>query len=194
VNGPEIIDKYVGESEKTVREVFDRARQSAPSIVFFDEIDAVTARRGEGHEVTERVVSQLLTELDGLAQNPNVVVLAATNRMEAIDPAILRPGRIDTHIEVPEPDAEARRKILAVHTRGKPLGDGVDLDEMAEELPGYTGADMEAIAREASMRAIRELADDLGPEEANERADEVVITEEHFEQARLTVDPSTDTR
>jgi transitional endoplasmic reticulum ATPase len=194
VNGPEIIDKYVGESEKTVREVFDRARQSAPSIVFFDEIDAVTARRGEGHEVTERVVSQLLTELDGLAENPNVVVLAATNRMEAIDPAILRPGRIDTHIEVPEPDAEARRKILAVHTRGKPLGNDVALDEMAEEMAGYTGADIEAIAREASMRAIRELADDLGPEEANERADEVVITEEHFEQARLTVDPNTDSR
>jgi len=194
VNGPEIIDKYVGESEKAVREVFDRARQSAPSIVFFDEIDAVTARRGEGHEVTERVVSQLLTELDGLAENPNVVVLAATNRMEAIDPAILRPGRIDTHVEVPEPDAEARRKILAVHTRGKPLGDDVSLDELADDLAGYTGADIEAIAREASMRAIRELADDLGPEEANERAEEVVITEEHFERARETVDPSTDAR
>ncbi|WP_323191259.1 CDC48 family AAA ATPase [Halostella sp. PRR32] len=191
VNGPEIIDKYVGESEKAVREVFDRARQSAPSIVFFDEIDAVTARRGEGHEVTERVVSQLLTELDGLAENPNVVVLAATNRMEAIDPAILRPGRIDTHVEIPEPDAEARRKILAVHTRGKPLGDDVDLDALADELAGYTGADIEAVARDASMRAIRELADDLGPEAANERAEEVVITAEHFDEARETVEPST---
>jgi transitional endoplasmic reticulum ATPase len=190
VNGPEVIDKYVGESEKAVREVFDRARQSAPSIVFFDEIDAVTARRGEGHEVTERVVSQLLTELDGLAENPNVVVLAATNRKDAIDPAILRPGRIDTHVEVPEPDEAARRKILEVHTLGKPLGDDVDLDALAADLKGHTGADLEAVVRDASMRAIRELADDLGPEEANERAEEVVIGAEHFDAAVEQVSPS----
>ncbi|WP_121821449.1 AAA family ATPase [Halostella salina] len=190
VNGPEIIDKYVGESEKAVREVFDRARQAAPSIVFFDEIDAVTARRGEGHEVTERVVSQLLTELDGLAENPNVVVLAATNRRDAIDPAILRPGRIDTHVEVPEPDEAARRKILAVHARGKPLADEVDLDALAAELAGYTGADLEAVVRDATMRAIRELADELGPEEANERAEEVEVTPAHFDAAVAAVDPS----
>ncbi|WP_135822687.1 AAA family ATPase [Halostella litorea] len=190
VNGPEIIDKYVGESEKAVREVFDRARQAAPSIVFFDEIDAVTARRGEGHEVTERVVSQLLTELDGLAENPNVVVLAATNRRDAIDPAILRPGRIDTHVEVPEPDEAARRKILAVHARGKPLADDVDLDALAADLAGYTGADLEAVVRDATMRAIRELADEFGPEEANRRAEEIAVTPAHFDAAVEAVDPS----
>jgi transitional endoplasmic reticulum ATPase len=191
VKGPELIDRYVGASEEAVREVFERARQSAPSIVFFDEIDAIAGQRGEGgHEVTERVVSQLLTELDGLADNPNLVVLAATNRRDAIDDAILRPGRLDTHIEVPAPDAEAREAILAVHTEGKPLGDDVDLEALATDLEGYTGADIAAIVREASMLAIRELADDYGPEEANERADEVVVTREHVERAVDRVEPT----
>jgi len=110
VDGPEIIDRYVGESEKAIREVFERARQSAPSIVFFDELDAIAAARGDGHEVTERVVSQLLTELDGMQENPNLVVLAATNRKDQIDPALLRPGRLDTHVFVGEPDLDAARR------------------------------------------------------------------------------------
>ncbi|WP_339106413.1 AAA family ATPase [Haloterrigena salinisoli] len=184
VDGPEIVDRYVGESEKAIREVFERARQSAPSIVFFDEIDAITSARGEGHEVTERVVSQLLTELDGMRENPNLVVLAATNRKEHIDPALLRPGRLDTHVFVGEPDREAREKILAVHTRGKPLADDVDVAELAGELEGYTGADLEALVRTASMQAIREVADKYDPEDANERADEVVIEHRHLEAAR----------
>jgi transitional endoplasmic reticulum ATPase len=191
VDGPELIDKYVGESEKAVREVFERARQASPSIVFFDEIDAIAGRRGEeGHEVTERVVSQLLTELDGLADNPNLVVLAATNRKHTLDDALLRPGRFDTHIEVPAPDAEARRAILEVHSRGKPFADDVDLAELAVELDGYTGAELEAIVRGASMRAIRETAEKYGPEEANERADEVVISKRHFDAAIVDVDPT----
>ncbi|GAA0675777.1 AAA family ATPase [Natronoarchaeum mannanilyticum] len=190
VNGPELLDRYVGESEKAVREVFERARTSAPSIVFFDEIDAIAAQREDSHEVTERVVSQLLTELDGLVENPNLVVLAATNRKGAIDPALLRPGRLDTHVEVPEPDEEGRRAIVEVHGRGKPFADDVDLDELADELEGYTGADLEAVVREASMLAIREMAEKLGPEEADERADEIEIGADHFERAIESVEPT----
>ncbi|MFC5973202.1 AAA family ATPase [Halomarina salina] len=189
VAGPELIDKYVGESEKAVREVFDRARQTAPTIVFFDEVDAIAAARGGEQDVTERVVSQLLTELDGLASNPNLVVLAATNRYEAIDPALLRPGRFESHVEVPLPDEAARRLILSVHTEGKPLGEDIDLDELAAETEGYSGADLEALVRQASLFAIRALATDVGPEEANERADEIRISREHFEDARSKVEP-----
>ncbi|WP_276256904.1 AAA family ATPase [Halomontanus rarus] len=188
VDGPEIIDRYVGESEKAIRKVFERARQAAPSIVFFDEIDAITAARGDGHEVTERVVSQLLTELDGMRENPNLVVLAATNRKDFIDPALLRPGRLDTHVLVPEPDLEAREKILEVHARGKPLADDLDVSELAADLEGYTGADLEALVRDASMKAIREVASEYGPEEANERADDVVIERRHLEAARDGLD------
>jgi transitional endoplasmic reticulum ATPase len=191
VNGPELIDKYVGESEKAVREVFDRARQAAPAVVFFDEIDSIAGTRGaDTHEVTERVVSQLLTELDNIADNPNMMVLAATNRRDEIDPALLRPGRLDTHIEVPAPDAEARRKIFEVHCEGKPLADDVDLGAMAEDLENYTGADIEAIVREASMRAIRETATEYGPETANDRASEVLVTKAHFDAAIAQVDPT----
>ncbi len=188
VDGPEIIDRYVGESEKAIREVFERARQSAPSIVFFDEIDAITAARGDSHEVTERVVSQLLTELDGMRENPNLVVLAATNRKDFIDPALLRPGRLDTHVLVGDPTAEAREKILEVHTRGKPLSDDIDITDLAADLEGYTGADLEALVRDASMKAIREVADKYEPDEANEKADEVVIERRHLEAAREDVD------
>jgi transitional endoplasmic reticulum ATPase len=189
VAGPELLDRYVGESEKAVRKVFERARQSAPSIVFFDEIDAIASQRGDGtHEVTERVVSQLLAELDGLAENPNLVVLAATNRRDALDPALLRPGRLETHVLVPEPDEEARREILAVHANGRPIGEDVDLDALAGELEGYSGADIAALVRNASMRAIRGIADEYGPEEATERAGEVVIGEEQFAAAREEID------
>ncbi|ELZ18678.1 AAA family ATPase [Natrinema limicola] len=188
VDGPEIIDRYVGESEKAIRKVFERARQASPSIVFFDEIDAITAARGEGHEVTERVVSQLLTELDGMRENPNLVVLAATNRKDGIDPALLRPGRLDTHVFVGEPDLEAREKILTVHTRGKPLADDVDIDALAAELDGYTGADLEALVRDASMRAIREVASEHDPATANEKASTVRIERRHFEAARESTD------
>jgi transitional endoplasmic reticulum ATPase len=190
VAGPELLDQYVGESEKAVREVFARARQAAPAIVFFDELDAVAGGRGEHHEVTERVVSQLLTEIDGLAENPNLMVLAATNRKEAIDPALLRPGRIESHVEVPTPDETARRAIFAVHTDDKPIAEDVDLDALAAESAGYSGADIEALCRVASMAAIREVAGEHSPEEATARADEVCITAEHFEDARESVSPT----
>jgi transitional endoplasmic reticulum ATPase len=183
VAGPEIMDRYVGESEEAVRELFERGRQTAPSIIFLDEIDAIASHRGQGNEVTERVVSQLLAELDGITENPNLVVLAATNRRDMIDDALLRPGRLEQHVEVPNPDAAAREEILSVHTRGKPLADDVSVADLAADLDGYSGAELEAVVREASMLAIREMADDLGPAEATERADEVRITGDHFRRA-----------
>ncbi|MDZ7702677.1 MAG: AAA family ATPase [Halobacteriales archaeon] len=178
VRGPELLDKYVGESERAVREVFERARQVAPALVFFDEIDALAGRRAGEGDVTERVVSQLLTELDGLADSASLVVLAATNRKDALDPALLRPGRFDTQIAVPEPDEAARRAILAVHTRDAPLADDVDLDRLAARLEGATGADIAAMVRDASLRAIRELLE-AGPAD---RAD-LVIRGRHLDAA-----------
>jgi len=196
VRGPELLDRYVGESEKSVREVFERARQTAPAIVFFDEIDAIATdrdRQSGDSGVTERVISQLLTELDGLADNPNLVVLAATNRRDALDPALLRPGRLESHVEVPAPDEAARRAIFRVHTRGKPLGGDVDLDALAERTVGYSGADVAAVCREAAMRAIREVAEAVDdPAEANERTGDVLIRGEHFEAALDAVESSLD--
>ncbi|WP_101297650.1 CDC48 family AAA ATPase [Halegenticoccus soli] len=193
VAGPELLDRYVGESEKAVREVFERARQAAPSIVFFDEIDAIAGNRDAASGdsgVGERVVSQLLTELDGLTDNPNLVALAATNRRDALDPALLRPGRLESHVEVPAPDEEARRAILGVHTRDKPVSENVDLDSLAVRTDGYSGADLAAVCREAAMRAIREVAESYPGAEANDHADEVLLRSEHFEAALETVEPT----
>jgi len=194
VAGPELLDRYVGESEKAVRELFDRARQAAPAIVFFDEIDAVATDRdaagGDGSGVGERVVSQLLTELDRASDNPNLVVLAATNRRNALDRALLRPGRLETHVEVPEPDREARRKILDVHTREKPIADDVDLERLADETEGYSGAEIAALSRAAAMRAIERVADEHG-EAANDHADEVGVTGDDFDAALESVRPET---
>jgi len=194
VAGPELLDRYVGESEKAVRELFDRARQAAPAIVFFDEIDAIAADRdgagGDGSGVGERVVSQLLTELDRASDNPNLVVLAATNRRNALDPALLRPGRLETHVEVPDPDRDARRKILDVHTRTKPLVDGVDLERLADETEGYSGAEIASLCREAALIAIERVADEHG-EAANDHADEVGITADDFAAALESVRPAT---
>jgi transitional endoplasmic reticulum ATPase len=184
VAGPELLDRYVGESEKSVREVFERARQTAPAIVFFDEVDAIASQRGRGDtEVTERVVSQLLTELDRAAENPSLVVLAATNRREALDPALLRPGRFEQHIRVPQPDEAARRAILTVHTREKPLGDDVDLDVLAERTVDFSGADIEALCREAAVRAVTDITERYGADEANDHADELVVDADAFEAA-----------
>jgi len=190
VAGPELLDRYVGESEKAVRELFDRARQAAPAIVFFDEVDAVASDRDRAGDsgVGERVVSQLLTELDRAADNPNLVVLAATNRRDAIDPALLRPGRLETHIEVPNPDGAAREAILAVHAGGKPLSEAVDLAAIADRTAGYSGAELAAVCREAAMLAIEAVADAHG-EAANEHADEILITPEQFDAALASVGP-----
>jgi transitional endoplasmic reticulum ATPase len=193
VAGPELLDRYVGESEKSVREVFERGRQAAPAIVFFDEIDAIAADRDNQSSdsgVTDRVVSQLLTELDNAADNPNLMVLAATNRRYALDPALLRPGRLEQHVEVPAPDHAARRAIFGVHTEGKPLGDGVDLDQLAASTKGYSGADIAAVCREATVMAIREVADRYEGETANDHADELAVTPSHFDAALATVEGS----
>jgi len=192
VAGPELLDRYVGESEKAVRELFERARQAAPAVVFFDEIDAVATARDGGNdsEVGQRVVSQLLTELDRAAENPNLVVLAATNRKEAIDPALLRPGRFETHVHVPAPGEDARRAILSVHVAGKPLGDDVDLDAVAAAMAGYTGADVAAVVREATLLAVEDVANRYEGDEANEHADEILLTASHFERALEAVAPS----
>ncbi|MEM3781858.1 MAG: CDC48 family AAA ATPase, partial [Candidatus Micrarchaeaceae archaeon] len=159
IKGPEVLSKYVGESEKTVRELFRKARMAAPCIIFIDEIDAIAGTRGEYTEdsrVTERVVDTLLTEMDGLQDLNNVVVLAATNRPDSVDPALLRPGRFDKIIEIPMPNAEARLAILKVHTRRMYLDKDVDLAEIANATENYTGAEIENVVREAGMFAIRD--------------------------------------
>ncbi len=193
VKGPELLSKWVGESEKHVREMFRKARQVAPCVLFFDEIDSLAPRRGSGGDshVTERVVSQLLTELDGMEELKDVVVIAATNRPDMIDPALLRPGRIERHIYIPPPDKEARKEIFKIHLRGKPLAEDVNIDELAERTEGYTGADIEAVCREAGMLAIREaIKPGMSKEEAKEVAEKLKITKEHFEKALEKVKPS----
>ncbi|EHP87090.1 CDC48 family AAA ATPase [Methanotorris formicicus] len=180
VKGPEIFSKWVGESEKAIREIFRKARQTAPTVIFFDEIDSIAPRRGSGHDsgVTEKVVNQLLTELDGLEEPKDVVVIAATNRPDILDPALLRPGRLDRIVFVPAPDKKTRLSIFKVHTKNMPLAEDVDLEKLAEKTEGYTGADIEAICREAAMLALRE----------NMKADKVEMR--HFEEALKKIRPS----
>ena len=159
IKGPELISKWVGESEKGVREVFRKARQAAPCVIFFDELDAVAPRRGgsEGDaHVTERLLSQMLTELDGLEDLKGVVVIGATNRPDIIDEALLRPGRFDRILEVPTPDKEARKHIFQIHTKKKPLESDVNLDKLVEMTEGMTGADIAALVNAAAMTAIKE--------------------------------------
>ncbi|WP_433623547.1 CDC48 family AAA ATPase [Halomicrococcus sp. NG-SE-24] len=194
IKGPELLSKWVGESEKGVREVFSKARENAPTVVFFDEIDSIATERGSGQgggsQVGERVVSQLLTELDGLEELEDVVVIATSNRPDLIDSALLRPGRLDRHVHVPVPDETARRAIFEVHTRDKPLADDVDLDSLASDTEGYVGADIEAVCREAAMAASREFVNSVSPEEIGESVGNVRIKAEHFEQALDEVTPS----
>ncbi|HKJ59667.1 MAG TPA: CDC48 family AAA ATPase, partial [Halobacteriales archaeon] len=195
IKGPELLNKYVGESEKGVREVFKKARQNAPTVIFFDEIDSIAVERGRhsgDSGVGERVVSQLLTELDGLEELEDVVVIATTNRPDLIDPALLRPGRLDRQVHVPVPDEDARRAIFEVHTRDKPLADDVDLDWLARRTEGFVGADIEAVAREAAMAASREFIESVSPEEIDESVGNVRISKAHFEAALDEVGPSVD--
>jgi transitional endoplasmic reticulum ATPase len=190
VKGPELFDRYVGESERGVREVFSTARENAPTVVFFDEIDAVASARGRGvgdSNVGERVVSQLLTELDGLEELEDVVVVATTNRPDLIDDALLRPGRLDRHVEVGEPDEAARREIFEIHTQGRSLAEDVDLDELAERTDGYVGADRAAGGRAAATMAVREHVRATAGEEST-GVEELELTRSQFEQALKTVD------
>ncbi len=194
IKGPELLSKWVGESEKGVREVFSKARENAPTVVFFDEIDSIATERGRdgsgGTQVSERVVSQLLTELDGLEELEDVVVIATSNRPDLIDSALLRPGRLDRHVHVPVPDEDARNAIFKVHTRNKPLADDVDLEELGAKTEGYVGADIEAVCREAAMAASREFVQSVSPEDIGESVGNVRITADHFEEALSEVTPS----
>lgn len=188
IKGPEVLSKWVGESEKAIRELFRKARQSAPCIIFMDEVDSITPMRGGNQDtnVTQRVVSQLLTEMDGLSKLQNVVVIMASNRPDIIDPAILRPGRTDRFIFVDMPNVQAREEIFKIHTRGKPLADDVSLEDLAKKTDGFTGADIAAISKEAAMLAIRDfISKSKSPEEAVKRLDEdkFEISKKHFELA-----------
>jgi transitional endoplasmic reticulum ATPase len=179
VKGPELLSRYIGESEKGVREVFKKARQAAPCILFFDEIEALVPKRGRaiGEAVTERVVSQFLTEMDGIEELKGVVVLGSTNRADLIDEALLRPGRFDVVLELPVPDVKARQEIFEVLTRRKPLGKDVNLISVAKETDGMVGAEIAAICQKASLLAIREFL--LGKDKDLKK---LKITRKHFEE------------
>ena len=189
VKGPELLSKYVGESESAVREVFKKARQVAPCVLFIDEIDSIAPRRGSRSSdsgVGDRVVNQLLTELDGIESLEGVTVIAATNRPDMIDPAIMRPGRIDRNVEVEIPDEEGRRKIFEVHTRDMPLAEDVDLEELADQTDGYVGSDIESVCREAGMNALRadRGAEKVKMEDFEDAVDEVrpTATEDNLQR------------
>ena len=200
VKGPELLSKWVGESEKGVREIFRKARQASPSIIFFDEVDALVPKRGSymgSSHVTESVVSQILTELDGMEELKNVTVLAATNRPDMLDDALLRPGRIERHIYVPAPDEESRRKIFDVYLGDSAslLAKDVDVEALVKQTEGYVGADIEALVREAKMGAMREFIRTMADKSEQERADaikNVMITKAHFTEAMGKVRASLD--
>jgi transitional endoplasmic reticulum ATPase len=194
IKGPELLSKWVGESEKGVREVFRKARQAAPCIVFFDEVDAIAPRRGGGiggdSHVTERLISQLLTELDGLEILTNVIVIAATNRPDIIDPALLRPGRFDRLLYVPPPDRDSRLQIITIHTKKKPLAEDVNLEQLADHTDGYTGADIASLSSAAVMLALREhVSKYKDPKEADSHIQELKIHMKHFEEAMKKIRP-----
>jgi transitional endoplasmic reticulum ATPase len=193
IKGPELLSKWVGESEKGVREVFRKARQASPCIVFFDEIDAIAPTRGSlgsDSHVTERVISQLLTELDGLEVLSNVIIIGATNRPDIIDAALLRPGRFDRLLYVPPPDKEARIQIFKIHTSKKPLAEDVNIDTLARQTEGYTGADIAALASAAVMLALREHIDKYkDPKKADLAKGELKIHMKNFEEAMKKIRP-----
>jgi transitional endoplasmic reticulum ATPase len=200
VKGPELLSKWVGESEKGVREIFRKARQAAPSIIFFDEVDALVPKRGAflgSSHVTESVVSQILTELDGLEELKNVTVIGATNRPDMLDPALMRPGRMERHIYVPPPDAVSRKKIFAVYLKdaGALLTEDVSIDDLIRETEHYVGADIEALVREAKLAAMREFITKMAgksPEEMSDAAGNIRLTRNHFLEAETKVKASLD--
>jgi transitional endoplasmic reticulum ATPase len=193
IKGPELLSKWVGESEKGVREVFRKARQAAPCIVFFDEIDAIAPTRGSlgsDSHVTERVISQLLTEMDGLEVLSNVIIIAATNRPDIIDAALLRPGRFDRLLYVPPPDKESRIRIFKIHTSKKPLAEDVNIDTLANQTEGYTGADIAALASAGVMLALREHIEKYkDPKKAEAEKKELKVHMKNFEDAMKKIRP-----
>ena len=194
INGPEIMGSAYGESEQRLREIFEEATKSAPSIVFIDEIDSIAPKRDRVQgEAEKRLVAQLLTLMDGLEARANLVIIAATNRPEAIDEALRRPGRFDREIVVGVPDERGRREILGIHTRGMPLGDKVDLNELARTTFGFVGADLAALTREAAIEAVRRIMPRLNLEERTipaEVLDTLSVTREDFLEALKRVQPS----
>lgn len=193
IKGPELLSKYVGESEKAVREVFRKARQASPTVIFFDELDSIAPTRNTSSDshVTERVISQILTEMDGMEELKDVLVIAATNRPDMVDAALLRPGRLDRLIYIMPPDSDARKAIFRIHMKGKSIQD-VDLNELARMTDGYVGADIEAICREASIVALREIIKPNSTrEKVKERSKSITINMGHFDQALARVKPTT---
>jgi len=193
IKGPELLSKWVGESEKGVREVFRKSRQAAPCIIFFDELDAIAPTRGGNHgdsHVTERVISQFLTEMDGLEILTNVVVIGATNRPDIIDPALLRPGRFDRILYVPPPDRDSRLQILKIHAKRKPLAEDVSIEQLADKTDGYTGADLASLSSAAVMLSLREhIKKYPDPKEAEKYNQDLKITMKHFEEAMKKIRP-----
>ncbi|MEO6249025.1 MAG: CDC48 family AAA ATPase [Sphingomicrobium sp.] len=194
INGPEIMGSAYGESEKRLREVFEEAAKSAPSIIFIDEIDSIAPKRGQvSGEAEKRLVAQLLTLMDGIEPRQNLVVIAATNRPEAIDEALRRPGRFDREIVVGVPDEPGRREILGIHTRGMPLAEGIDLDALARRTFGFVGADLAALVREAALEAVRRILPRINFEESSispEILDSLSVDSADFENALKRVSPS----
>ncbi|GAA3997997.1 CDC48 family AAA ATPase [Sphingomonas humi] len=194
IAGPEIMGAAYGESEKKLRELFEEASQAAPSIIFIDEIDSIAPKRGQvSGEAEKRLVAQLLTLMDGLEPRQNLVVIAATNRPEAIDEALRRPGRFDREIVVGVPDETGRREIIGIHTRGMPLADGVDLDDLARRTYGFVGADLAALTREAALEAVRRIMPELNLEDGTippEMLDRLSVLASDFDNALKRVQPS----
>ena len=194
LGGPEIMSKFYGESEERLREVFKEAQENAPSIIFIDEIDSIAPKREEvTGEVEKRVVSQLLSLMDGLQSRGKVVVIAATNRINAIDPALRRPGRFDREIEIGVPDRDGRLEVLQIHTRGMPLAEDVDLKKLADVTHGFVGADLEALAKEAAIRALRRILPEINLEADNIPKDvlkKIIVRMADFQEALKEVEPS----
>jgi len=194
LSGPEIMGKYYGESEERIREIFKQAEENSPSIVFIDEIDSIAPKRDEvSGEVEKRIVSQLLTLMDGMKNRGKVVVIAATNRPDSIDPALRRPGRFDREIEIGIPDAEGRYEILSIHTRGMPIDEKVDLKKISKTTHGFVGADLEVLSKEAAMRSLRRILPEIDLDEdkiSTEILQKIQITNEDFLDALKEVRPS----
>src|SRR5688572_5811726 len=194
INGPEIMNKYYGETEARLRDIFKEARESAPSIIFIDEIDAIAPKREEAFgDVEKRVVAQLLALMDGMSERGQVIVLGATNRPESLDPALRRPGRFDREIEIGVPNGEGRLEILQIHTRGMPLADDINLQELSSELHGYTGADIKALCREAAMKALRRYLPEIdleGDKISPEMLEVMMITTRDFREGMKEIIPT----
>ncbi|MDR9411745.1 MAG: CDC48 family AAA ATPase [Haloquadratum sp.] len=194
IAGPEIISKYYGESEQQLREIFEEAADDAPSIIFIDELDSIAPKREDvTGEVERRVVAQLLTMMDGLETRGQVIVIAATNRVDSVDPALRRPGRFDREIEIGVPDETGRREILQIHTRGMPLADDVELERLADETHGFVGADIESLTKEAAMKALRRYLPEIDLDEEEippSLIDRMIVTRSDFETALAEVEPS----